>query len=85
MPRCNLCFKEKPGLQSPLPKFPAVVCKGCFYEIDRIVGFLSHYGCAVGVQGSLPESPPSPPRGSKRPKSKSGEVPKATHGISVKE
>jgi len=83
--RCNLCFKEKTGLQPPLPKFPAVVCKGCFYEIDRVVGFLEHYGCKVGIQAGLPESPPSPPKTPKRPKLKSGVVPQSTHSIPLKE
>lgn len=51
MARCDMCFKEKPGLQPPMPKFPSKVCKGCFYEIDRVVGFLQHYGFVL--QGTL--------------------------------
>lgn len=85
MARCDFCFKEKPGLQQPLPKFPAVVCKGCFYEIDRVIGFLAHYGSTIGIQAVLPENPPSPPRIPKRPKSKSGLVPQATRNIPLKE
>jgi len=68
MARCDMCFKEKPSLQPPLPKFPAAVCKGCYYEIDRVVGFLIHYGLALMSQAELPFKPPKPP---KRRKSKS--------------
>jgi len=50
MPRCDMCFKEKASLQPPIPKFPAKVCKGCFYEIDRVVGFLEHYGVGLTIQ-----------------------------------
>ena len=72
--RCNMCFKDKGSLQPPLPKFPAAVCKGCYYEIDRVTGFLMHYGWAIsqgltieGVQISAEtavpgnETPPKPP------------------------
>lgn len=54
MSRCDLCFKEKGQLQPPTPKSPAKVCKGCFYEIDRIIGFLEHYGSTFTSQGSFP-------------------------------
>lgn len=70
MARCEFCFKEKGSLQAPIRNFPAQVCKGCFYEIDRVVGFLAHYGFAVGGQISLPEKksrkkslPKPPPEG----------------------
>lgn len=55
--RCDLCFKDKIGLQPVLPKCPAKVCKGCFYEIDRVIGFLEHYGVTASHQSSfsLPE------------------------------
>jgi len=55
MPRCDMCFKEKASLQPPMPKFPGKVCKGCFYEIDRVVGFLDHYGFTVVGQTAFPE------------------------------
>jgi len=54
MPRCDLCFKEKAGLQPPLPKCEAKVCKGCFYDVDRIVGFLEHYGVTFIQQAFFP-------------------------------
>lgn len=70
--RCTLCFKEKPNLVPPIPKFPAVVCKGCFYDIDRIIGYLMHYGCSILTQGQMPFKPPKPPKKEpKAPKSKS--------------
>ncbi|MBA7714513.1 hypothetical protein ES703_123538 [subsurface metagenome] len=50
MLRCDMCFKEKASLQPPMPKFPGKVCKGCFYEIDRVVGFLEHYGVGLTIQ-----------------------------------
>jgi len=76
MPRCNLCFKERPNLQQPMPKFPAQVCKGCFYEIDRVVGFIMHYGGSILLQGELALKPPKSPK--KRSKSKSGQLGEGT-------
>ena len=64
MARCDMCFKEKPSLAQPLPKSPSVVCKGCFYEIDRVIGFLMHYGAAILVQGEL--APLNPPKRKKK-------------------
>jgi len=54
MPRCDLCFKDKSPLQPPFPKCPAKVCKACFYEIDRILGFFEHYGFTLIGQAALP-------------------------------
>jgi len=65
MPRCDFCFKDKPSLEPVLPKCTAKVCKGCYYELDKSIGFLLHYGCQVLVQGTLQDVP-------KRRKSKSG-------------
>ena len=62
MARCDMCFKEKTPLQAPIRGIPTVVCKGCFYEIDRVVGFLQHYGFTVSGQAALPIKPPKPPR-----------------------
>lgn len=64
MSRCDLCFKEKGQLQPVMPKSPAKVCKGCFYEIDRIIGFLEHYGANLQIQGDLPvaRSKSKPPK-----------------------
>ncbi|MBA7715234.1 hypothetical protein ES703_124275 [subsurface metagenome] len=68
--RCDFCFKEKAGTQPPLPKVAAKVCKGCFYEIDRVVGFLEHYGCQVMTQGTLAV----PKRKSKASKEKTQDI-----------
>ncbi|MBA7552322.1 hypothetical protein ES705_44880 [subsurface metagenome] len=52
MARCDMCFKEKISLVPPISKLDAKVCKGCFYEIDRVVGFLEHYGFVLqGILG----------------------------------
>ena len=65
MPRCDLCFKEKSPLQPVLPKVPGLVCKGCFYEVDRVIGFLLHYGCEVTFQPRLEEQSTSKSRAKK--------------------
>jgi len=67
MPRCDLCFKEKSPLQKVLPKMQAEVCKGCFYDIDRIIGFLAHYGGSILVQGEMAlEAPKRKSKGKKK-------------------
>jgi hypothetical protein len=58
MPRCDFCFKDKSLLQPIFPKCPAKVCKACFYEIDRVIGFAEHYGLNLLSQGYLPEAKP---------------------------
>lgn len=65
--RCDMCFKEKSPLQAPIRGIPTLVCKGCFYEIDRVVGFLQHYGFTVSGQAALPLKPPKPPKKPKKP------------------
>lgn len=56
MARCDYCFREKGALQSPIPGSlnNAQVCKGCSYEIDKVIGFLAHYGWMLG------DNPPTP-------------------------
>lgn len=79
MPRCNLCFKEKSPLQKVLPKCDALVCKGCFYELDRIIGFLEHYGVNIAsYQAGL--FTPKPPKHPKPSKSKSKPIQKPLNG-----
>lgn len=43
MSRCNLCFREKQELKPFHPNVTDQVCKSCWYELDRVVGFLEHY------------------------------------------
>lgn len=62
MARCDMCFKEKTPVQRPVKGLPSEVCKGCFYEIDRVIGFLEHYGFTVVGQAALALKPPKPPR-----------------------
>jgi len=64
MQRCDFCFKVKATLQAPIPDFPANVCKGCYYEIDRVIGFLAHYGYGTEANIFNPptEDPPKPPQ-----------------------
>lgn len=50
MTRCGMCFKAK-DLVPPLVGMAPVVCKGCFYEIDRVLGYLETI--AVPVQPPL--------------------------------
>jgi len=82
MPRCDMCFKEKTPIQPPVKGLPAGVCKGCYYEIDRVIGFLAHYGFGVSGQGALPIKPPKPPKATRSKSSpikiKAGAEPPAT-------
>ena len=51
--RCEMCFKVK-VLTAVQPGMAVQVCKGCFYEIDRVVGFLEMAaGHATGVQATM--------------------------------
>lgn len=70
MARCDFCFKDKSPLQPPIRGIRSQVCKACFYEIDRVLGFLNHYGYDVIGQASLPIKPPKPPRKSTKSKSR---------------
>lgn len=37
--RCEMCFKAK-SVSPAQPGMTVLVCRGCFYEIDRVLGFL---------------------------------------------
>ena len=50
MAQCDFCFRPKSPLQSPHPGLSCKVCKACIFQIERVVGFLNHYGAAVVVQ-----------------------------------
>lgn len=58
--RCFLCFKARDTVRIR-PGMSAQVCKACFYEIDRVIGFLEHYGCQmVGPLGASVKTPLAP-------------------------
>jgi len=75
--RCDFCFKVKTPLEPPIRGIQARVCKGCFYDIDRVLGFLEHYGFTQIGQAAMPFKPPKPP---KTTKSKSSQIKKETGG-----
>lgn len=53
--RCQMCFKDKP-VTPVLPGSLAQVCRGCFVEVDRVLGFLSMVADrAEGDQVALPD------------------------------
>lgn len=37
--RCEMCFKAK-SVSPAQSGLAVLVCRGCFYEIDRVLGFL---------------------------------------------
>ncbi|KKK78537.1 hypothetical protein LCGC14_2842600 [marine sediment metagenome] len=73
--RCRMCFKVK-VLTPAAPGLAVLVCRGCFFQIDTVVGFLEMSGdVATGTQAvlsdlgsqtvadlerSAPEDPPTP-------------------------
>lgn len=56
MARCGMCFKDK-ELVRPTPKSKNVVCKACWYEIDRVVGYMESLGMGFQHQLENPETP----------------------------
>ncbi|MBA7707081.1 hypothetical protein ES703_115946 [subsurface metagenome] len=68
MAYCNFCFGDKSLVLPPVKGIQAQVCKGCYYKIDQVVGFLRHYGATITVQSPLPDdaNPPNPPKSKKR-------------------
>ena len=64
MDRCDLCFREKPGIAPLFPKRSSPqVCKGCRYELDRAIGFLEHSGVRIEYQLVISsDTPPNPPK-----------------------
>lgn len=65
--RCSMCFKAK-ELVPALKGGEDEVCKGCFYEIDRVLGYLEHIAMPYQsrmdqhINGSA-EIPPKAPQG----------------------
>ncbi len=67
--RCQMCFKVK-VLTAAQQGLAVQVCKGCFYEIDRVVGFLEMATRTsdgqqsvmpdLGTDEALADNPPTP-------------------------
>ena len=56
-----MCFKDKP-LVPVAPDVSTKVCKGCWYEIDRVQGFLEMSGQYImDVDAATGEITPLPP------------------------
>ena len=51
MARCPMCFQEKPLIPGAVSSMPEQ-CKGCFFKIDQILGYLAFYGVTT-----VPEKP----------------------------
>lgn len=53
MARCGLCFQDKPRLEVVLPR-SAAICRACFHEVDRVLGWLQHegYGVQLGLDSA---------------------------------
>jgi len=50
--RCHMCFKDKDNLVILRTKGKATgrkVCKGCWYELDKVLGFLAMSGINVDL------------------------------------
>lgn len=72
MNRCGMCFKAKDALVPPVQGSSPVVCKGCFYEIDRVIGYLETIATPyqsqmndvkpLTYQGPVNENPSEPSR-----------------------
>ncbi len=57
--RCQMCFKDK-LVQPVLQGSQAVVCKGCWFEVDRVLGFLDLVAnVQQGIQSALPMDVPT--------------------------
>jgi len=51
MARCPMCFQEKPLGPPAVPGLPEQ-CKGCFYKIDQLLGYLAFQGVVTCQDGS---------------------------------
>lgn len=76
--RCSMCFKDKGGLMPPTQGMDgAPVCKGCFYEIDRVAGFLAYHGWGLMKLLPTPTVAVNPPTPQKQPEDGQETPPKA--------
>ncbi|MBA7701093.1 hypothetical protein ES703_109824 [subsurface metagenome] len=55
--RCPLCFQVKPLIPAPVKGLPDM-CKGCFYKLDQMIGYLNFYGCNIQLPLFPPKKPP---------------------------
>lgn len=68
MARCGMCFKDK-DLTRVSPKTGNIVCKGCWYEIDRVVGYMESIDYSFQYKLSEVQDPHlTDPNGAKPPK-----------------
>lgn len=51
MARCPMCFQEKPLVPGAVKGMPEQ-CKGCFFKIDQILGYLAFYGVTTIPDGT---------------------------------
>jgi len=70
MKQCQMCFKTTDSLRPAEKNCPAQVCKACGYKIDQVTGFLRYYGGQFEFQPDIFETPPAPPRATKKAKKK---------------
>ncbi len=69
---CKMCFKSKDTLV-PIDvdgeQLDAKICKGCFYEIDKIRGWFELRGVtltrSLDSQNEVSSTPPNPPKDKK--------------------
>ena len=44
MARCTMCFQDKTGVSPPYPGISIGVCRGCYLQLDRVLGWLELAG-----------------------------------------
>lgn len=49
MARCPMCFQEKPLVPVAVKELPDQ-CKGCFFKIDQILGYLAFHGVTTSPE-----------------------------------
>lgn len=59
-----MCFKAKDLIPAVKGATTALVCKGCWYDVDRIVGYLEFYGLTMTAVPAI--TPPTPPTTTRR-------------------
>jgi len=70
---CRMCFKTRDTLtemEVDGHKLEAKVCKGCYYEITKITGWLSLHGVSqhLDSKNDISGTPPDPPKNKKATK-----------------